>query len=470
MTRKSESTHDVEETQSRESALAGVAVGEHAAVILDSITDGVFTVDSNFVITSFNHAAEQITGTSRDQAIGQSCCDVFRANICEEACALRHTMSTGNPVVNKAVYIVNSRGSRVPISISTALLKDKRGKVIGGVETFRDLSVVEELRKELAGSYAFTDIISKSHQMHELFEILPQVAESDSTVVIQGESGTGKELFARAVHKLSRRKEKPLVTVNCGALPETLLESELFGYRAGAFTGAVADKRGRFAVAEGGTLFLDEIGDISFALQVKLLRFLQERTYEPLGAADSVQADVRIIAATNRDLDALVQEGRFRSDLYYRINVVRLVLPPLRERKEDIPLLIDHFINHFNRMRSRDVAGVSPDSLRILMEHKYPGNIRELQNIVEHAFVLCSAGLIDVQHLPDYLRPTRSPLLSVGATLEEVETRLIADAIERNNGNRLAAARELGIHKSTLFRKIKSLGIIVPEKDGRSRS
>jgi len=435
--------------------------------ILDSIADGVFTVDDNWLITSFNAAAERITGIARDEAIGSRCCDVFRASICENECALRQTLQTGQPVVNRTIYIINAHGDRVPVSISTALLKDAQGRVIGGAETFRDLSVVEELRKELEGRYAFADIISRNHQMHHLFDMLPAIADSDSTVLIQGDSGTGKELFARAIHKLSARRDAPLVTVHCGALPDTLLESELFGYKAGAFTDARSDKPGRIARAEGGTLFLDEIGDISQALQVRLLRVLQERTYEPLGGTEVVQANVRVVAATHRDLEAMVQHGSFRPDLYYRINVVRLVLPPLRERREDIPLLVDHFITRLNRLRGKNIAGISPEALGLLMAHDFPGNVRELDNVIEHAFVLCRAGMIQPRHLPEHLRPPGPAAPASGMTLKNLEARSILEALERNAYNRLATARELGIHKSTLFRKIKKLGIQLPRRAKR---
>jgi len=431
-----------------------------SSIILDSIADGVFTVDAEWRITSFNRAAEAITGVPRDEAIGRPCCEVFRASICESDCALRHTMDTGRPVLNKAVYIVNAEGRRVPISISTALLKDEKGKVIGGVETFRDLTVVEELRKELAGHHTFADIISKNHRIQRIFRILPEIAESDSTVLIEGPSGSGKELFARAIHNLSPRAGKPLVAINCGALPDTLLESELFGYMAGAFTDAKRDKPGRVAAAEGGTLFLDEIGDVSPALQMRLLRFLEQREYEPLGATMPVKADVRIVAATNKGLADVVASGEFRQDLFYRINVVRIELPPLSERREDVPLLVDHFIARFNRIRGKDIVGVTPDVLAIVMKHDFPGNVRELENIIEHAFVLCPGGLIEAQHLPDHLAAgARGPALPPGATLDEVEARLIYEALERNGWNRTAAAGQLGIHKTTLWRKMKKLGI-----------
>jgi PAS domain S-box-containing protein len=441
------------------------------ATILDSISDGVFTVDSDWRITSFNHAAEEITGVPRQEAIGRQCCDVFRTNVCEAQCVLRKTLDTGQSIVNKTVYIIDAEGDRIPISISTALLKDKNGLVIGGVETFRDLSQVEELHKELMKKYSFNDIISKNHRMQQLFEILPEIANSESTTLIEGESGTGKELFARAIHALSPRKNKPFIAVNCGALPDTLLESELFGYKAGAFTDAKKDKPGRFALAEGGTLFLDEIGDISPALQVRLLRVLQERKYEPLGATQTVNANVRIVTATNKNVLKLVEDETFRQDLYYRINVIKLSLPPLRDRKDDIPLLIDHFISHFNQLKNKEIMEIDHSAMYVLVNHDYPGNIRELENIIEHAFILCQSSLIEMKHIPEYLRPDdhESGIQSIPTTIKQMEYRMIVGALKRNNWNRLAAARELGIHKSTLFRKITSLDIELPPEDGRSK-
>jgi len=441
-------------------------------IILDSISEGVFTVDHEWRITSFNRAAEDITGVSRDQAVGRRCAEVLRASTCETDCALRRTMETGVPMINRTAFIIDADGRRVPVSLSTALLRGKNGQVIGGVETFRDLSVVEELRKELEGRFEMGDMVSRSAGMRKIFDILPQVAASDSTVLIQGETGTGKELLARAIHGLSRRRDKPFVAVNCAAVPETLLESELFGYKTGAFTGADKDKPGRFAIAEGGTILLDEIGDVSPLLQVRLLRVLEQKSFEPLGGTETVTADLRILAATNKDLAGMVADGTFRRDLFYRINVVRLELPPLRDRKEDIPLLVEHFITRFNRLRGTDVADMSREALAILMAHDYPGNVRELENIIEHAFVICTSGLIEPQHLPDELvarTPPQPTHADLDSTLKAAESRAIMDALERNQYNRLATAQELGIHKSTLFRRIKALGLDLPETDGRSR-
>jgi PAS domain S-box-containing protein len=446
--------------------------------ILNSITDGVFTVDAEWRISFFNRAAERITGVPRDRAVGRRCSEVFRASICESACALRQTLASGTPVVNKVVFIVAANGQQIPISVSTAVLRDASGRVIGGAETFRDLTQVEELRKALNSRYTFGDLVGRSPAMRAIVEMLPVLAAHDTTVLIEGASGTGKELVARAIHDLSPRRRRRFVAVNCGALPETLLESELFGYRAGAFTDARRNKPGRFALAEGGTLFLDEIGDVPLAMQAKLLRVLQEREFEPLGGVDPVKANVRVLSATNRNLAALVKEGKFRQDLFYRINVFRVALPALRDRREDIPLLVDHLVAKIARLRGKDLIGVSDEALRILLEYDYPGNVRELENVIEHAAVLCRGAIIQVRALPAYVRSgletvePRDDQLSlkapaVGAGLRGLETILIENALRRHHGNRAAAARALGIDPSTVFRRIKATGIDVPPRGGR---
>jgi len=436
-------------------------------VILDSIADGVFTVDGEWRITTFNRAAEQITGFSRQEAIGQKCFDIFRADCCQSDCILKRTIETGQVLINLPVTILTREGREKPISVSTALLRDIDGKVIGGVETFRDLTAIETLRKELTKLYVFEDIISKNHRMQEIFRILPDIAESDSSVLIQGPSGSGKELFARAIHNLSLRKERPFVSVNCGALPDTLLESELFGYKKGAFTDARRDKPGRFALAQQGTLFLDEIGDISAALQIKLLRVLQEKVYEPLGGTASVRADVRIVTATNRDLREEMALGRFRDDLYYRLNVVKIEIPPLNERREDVPLLADHFITRFNSAKGKAIVGVSDEVLSILMSYEFPGNVRELENIIEHAFILCKGGLIGPKCLPKEITEAvgYAPHTADGpgeqdlSPLDQAEAEAIYRALAQNDGHRERTAKALGIHKTTLIRKMKKLGM-----------
>lgn len=426
-------------------------------IILDSISDGVFTVDLDWNIMSFNRGAEIITGVPREDAIGRPCFEVFRANVCETGCVLKETMKTGKPIESMPVYIIRADKRRIPISVSTTLLRDEGAEVIGGVETFRDLSVVTELRKELRKQHSFGDIISKSEKMLKLFALLPHLAESESTVLIEGASGTGKELFARAIHNSSARSKGPFVAVNCGALPDTLCESELFGYKAGAFTDAKRDKPGRFALAQNGTIFLDEIGDISPAMQIRLLRILEEKVYEPLGSTKSVKTNARVMAATHRNLGELVKQGIFRDDLYYRINVIKLSLPGLSERKEDIPLLVDHFVERFNRITGKQVVGLSQEAINALMLHDWPGNVRELENAIEHAFVLCQGEIIHLSDLPRHFVPSDAANC---LTLREVEKRAIQEALARNRWKRVATASELGIDKNTLRRKIKRLGIL----------
>jgi PAS domain S-box-containing protein len=440
-------------------------------IILESISDGVFTVDHNWEITSFNRAAEEITGISRNEAIGRHCWEVFRSNMCEHDCALKRTMKENKSFVSTSSYIINGQKKQIPISVSTSPLKDKKGQMIGGVETFRDLSLEEELRKKLYAGFQMGDMVSSSPAMKVFFNILPQVAESDSTVLLEGETGTGKELAAKAIHSLSHRKNNPFVAINCGALPDTLLEAELFGYKSGAFTNAAKDKPGHFAMAEGGTIFLDEIGDTSPAFQVRLLRVLEEREYQALGSIKKEKADIRIITATNQNLSGLVDKGSFRRDLFYRINVVRLRLPPLRERMEDIPLLVEHFIVKLNRIRGKSICGIDQKALAALMLSSFPGNIRELENMIEYAFVMCPSGDIRLEHLPGQLAMLDSSA-SEGEhsdnPIKSAEIKIITDALMRNHYNRKATAADLGMHKSTLFRKIQKLGILLPKIDGRS--
>jgi PAS domain S-box-containing protein len=434
--------------------------------ILDSIADGVFTVDRENNVTFFNRAAEKIIGISRNQAVGQKCFDVFRANICQTACALGKTIETGRNFINLNINILNSEGRTVPVSVSTSVLRDENNDIVGGVETFRDLSTIETLRKEIRNQYNFGDIISKNHEVRSILDILPDIATSGSTVLIEGPSGSGKELFARAIHNLSGRKGE-YVALNCGALPDTLLESELFGYEKGAFTEAKKDKPGRFKLAEGGTILLDEIGDISTALQLKLLRVLQEKEYEPLGAVATVKADVRIIAATNKILSGLVDGGSFREDLFYRLNVVKLSLPPLSRRREDIPYLLEHFIDRFNAVKGKNIVGVSDEALDILMGYDFPGNVRELENFIEYAFILCHGRVIETEHLPRELLENGPAKESKGVKpavgpLESAEIGSIIEALRKHGGNRRKTAAHLGINKTTLWRKMKKYELSYP--------
>ena len=442
-------------------------------VILSSIADGVFTVSKDRRITSFNPAAERITGVPASMALGKKCYEVFHSNICENNCLLERTLETGEEAIDVAVQILNNSGRRIPISISTAVLRDDDGQVLGAVETFRDLSAIEVLRKDLERNYSFEDIISKSPTMMKLFGILPDVAESESTVLIQGASGSGKELFARAVHNLSPRKNKPYVVINCGTLPTTLFESELFGYVKGAFTDAKKDKPGKISLAEGGTVFFDEIGDLPLPTQVKLLRLLQQHEYEPVGGLGSVRANIRVVAATNRDLKRMVSKGRFREDLYFRLAVIRFEIPPLKERREDIPYLVDHFIRRFNARKGKNLIGVSPKAMEVLMRYNYPGNVRELENAIEYGYAVCRGRIIEFEHLPQELQSVTLQPIPEPVELHDLhpvqrhvsEEIAIREALKRRKGNRTQASRDLGIDRTTLWRKMRLYGIQIPKND-----
>ncbi len=431
--------------------------------ILSSVADGVFTVDHRWHITSFNRAAERITGVPAEQAIGRRCADVFHADLCERGCALRQTMETGRELIDVPAHILAGRGRAVPISISTAILKDAQGNLLGAVETFRDLTAIEQLRREIQASYTFEDIVGRSHAFRKIFAVLPDVAESDATVLIEGPSGSGKELLARAIHNLSSRRAGPYVVINCGSLPVSLFESELFGYVRGAFTDAKKDKPGRIALAEGGTIVFDEVAELPPPTQVKLLRVLQQREYEPLGGVRTLKANVRVIASTNRRLADLVSEGAFRDDLYFRLGVVRLCVPPLRERREDIPYLVEHFVRRFNAKRGKRIQGLTPAAMELLLRHDFPGNVRELENVIEHGFVLCHEQMIDVVHLPEELQPlTRSAaaeLDSAPSGLDRAEADAIRAALGRSGGALGKAAQDLGISRVTLWRKMNRYGI-----------
>jgi len=433
--------------------------------LFDSIADGIFTIDRNFHITSFNRGAEKATGYSASKVLGKRCSEILKTNLCGSDCALKKAVQNGEPCMRYPVLITCAGGNQVPVSLTASPLIAGDGSVIGGTGTFRTFALLEELHHKVQGVGSFQNIISRSRKMKEIFSLLPKIAESDSTVLIEGESGTGKDLVARAIHARSQRKDGPMVAVNCGAIPDTLLESELFGYTAGAFTDAKKDKPGRFSQAHNGTIFLDEIGDVSQALQVKLLRVLQEKTFQPLGSTRTVTTNVRVVAATNKNLSEEVEKGFFRRDLYYRINVVKIFLPPLRERKEDILPLAESFIDRMNSIRKKNILRLAPKAIEAFMDHDWPGNIRELENVIEHAFVLCEEGLILCQHLPDSIFCREHPAEAVdsnGETLEEMEARAIRDALIRNRWNHSAAARELGIDKSTIWRKIRKLHIHPP--------
>jgi PAS domain S-box-containing protein len=431
--------------------------------ILDNIPSGVYTVDQEMNLLSFNPSLERITGYRSEEVLGKKCMEVFRSDFCEAGCPLKRSMRTGETLRGIEVNLRAKDGSVVPIASSTALLRDEDGRPIGGICSFRDLREVHAVPASQGQVRDFLGMVSKNHRMHEIFDLIETVADSDANVLIEGESGTGKELVARAIHRLSGRGEKPFLGVNCASLNENLMESELFGHIRGAFTGAVKDRMGRFEMAEGGTLFLDEVSEIGPHLQAKLLRVVQEREYQRVGETRARKADVRILSASNRRLKDLLAGGSFRDDLYYRLNVVSIIPPPLRERKEDIPVLVDYFLD-----RSRDHRGglrrsFSPLAMRVLLEYSWPGNVRELENAVERARICSRGEVIEESALPAEIRrgggTTHRGARPAGQGPAEPKEETIREALSRSRGNREEAALLLGISRVTLWRRMKRLGV-----------
>jgi PAS domain S-box-containing protein len=427
-------------------------------IIFNSISDGVFTVDQNCVITSFNRAAEGITGFRASEAVGKHCFDVFRTEVCHKQCALKDTLKTADPVDNARVTIITRDDREIPIKVTTTLLRNTGGEVIGAVEFFRDISELEHLREKLDRKRDLDDIVSVNAEMHKLINLIPDIADAECNVLIEGPSGSGKELVAQVIHNLSPRRYGPYIKINCAALPAQLLESELFGYEKGAFTDAKRNKPGQFSLANGGTLLLDEISEMDIALQVKLLRVLNNGEYQPLGSTKTLHADARIVTATNTDLKEEVANGRFREDLYYRINVVNICVPPLRERPEDIPLLVSHFMRSLASRKRKPIHRISPEALSALRKYHFPGNVRELQNAIEHAFVMCHGEEIELEHLPAQLAERREMVSGISHNGDK-EKEVILEALRRNRGNKTRAAEELGVHRSTLWRKLKLYGM-----------
>ncbi len=440
--------------------------------VVDTMAEGLFIVDTEGTILSMNPAAEKITGYKREEVIGRQC-TVFESDTCmmatERGPIKRCRLFEQGKVSQKRCVLRRKDGSHVHLLKNATVLRSKNGEIIGGVETITDLSVVVEkeleitnLRKEINRENGFHGIIGKSPAMRTLYDMIESSAKSSAPVIIYGESGTGKELVAEAIHNLSPRKNKPYFKVNCAAISESLFESELFGHVKGAFTGADSNRIGRFEAANGGSLFLDEVGDIPPMVQVKLLRVLQEQELERVGDHRPISIDVRIISATNKDLRALAREERFREDLFYRFNVVPLEIPPLRERSEDIPLLVQAFTRRIALRSGRETPGVSQSALESLRAYHWPGNVRELINVLEYGFVTCKGDLIDLSHLPTYLNsggPRKERRSSKSSAVDPRERENILRALEMAKGSRTRAAEYLGYSRVTLWKKMKRHGI-----------
>ncbi|MEW6386478.1 MAG: sigma 54-interacting transcriptional regulator [Thermodesulfobacteriota bacterium] len=435
--------------------------------IMDQFPEGVFIVNTRWQLSYFNHTAQEITGFTREEAMGKFCWEIFRSEMCHKNCPMRISMSTGQPLMDQEVEIVTKSGERKLILVNTAQIKRSGNRVLGGVETFHDLSCLHYPAEGKEGSEVFADIVGVSSRMQEIMQQLPVIAASDSNVLILGESGTGKELIARAIHLLSPRRKGPFQAVNCSAIPETLLESELFGYERGAFTGAVGNKAGKFELARGGTLFLDEIGDLRADLQVKLLRVLEGKGFERVGGNRKIPLEARIIAATNLDLKEAMRQGRFRDDLYYRLFTVPIHLPPLREKREDIPILVKYFLEQLNRKFNKRIRGVDPKVMKIFCRHPWPGNVRELQHVLEYCFVFAKGPFITQRHLPSlesaWAGRELESLDGSLSPLQVLERETIVQALARAQGSKQDAARLLKISRSKLWRKMKSYKVLEEE-------
>ncbi len=431
--------------------------------IFNSNIEGTFTIDRDWNVTSFNNSAAKITGYKKSEAVGKKCWEIFSSSLCRNGCHMEETMHKGKSTIGNELEIVHKSGKIIPIRVNSAILKDSKGEMKGAVETFIDISEIKNLSAHLEKVFKYENIIGKNKEIKQIISVLESVAQTDSSVLITGESGTGKELAARAIHLNSSRRGGPFVAVNCSAFVESLIESELFGHEKGAFTGAIRTKIGRFELAQTGTLFLDEIGDLSTALQTKLLRVLETRAFERVGGNKSIKMNTRIIAATNKNLSEEMASGRFREDLFYRINVINIHLPPLRDRKDDLPLLVNHFFEQFNSKFNKNIKQFSSAAFEIISDYGWPGNIRELENVIEHCYILCSESIIQEEHLPRKLRSAKNSK-HIGQTgkltkVSETEKEIILSALQNNKWNRALTAEELKINPSTLWRKMKRLKI-----------
>jgi PAS domain S-box-containing protein len=435
-------------------------------IILDNLDVGIFTVNRGGHITFFNHKAEDISGYDRRQVLGKSCAILFGEDETKDICFLNDSIEKG---IKKSIHqgkIISNEGETVPVRASYIALKNEKGTVVGGLATFHDLTLEHQLDQVIRDRYTFHDMIGKSPEMQKVFETVSVIAGTDATVLIEGPTGTGKDLLAKVIHSASQRTKQPFVKVNCAAIPDNLLESEMFGYTKGAFTGADRDKPGRFSEADGGTIFLDEIGELPLSLQAKMLRVLEDQEFYPLGSQHTLKVNVRIISASNKKLDDLVKDGLFREDLFYRLNVFRLALPALKDRRIDIPLLMRHLLRRLCAAQGTHPASIARPTMELLLNFDYPGNVRELENILEHALIISQEQEILPEHLPDHVRnPVQTPEIQpeIGEattnTFKAEERRKIVAALDQHGGSRSAAAKALGINRTTLWRKMKRLQI-----------
>jgi PAS domain S-box-containing protein len=436
---------------------------EHQS-LLEALPEGVFTINIHWRIESFNHRAEEITGYRREEVIGRHCWEIFRSDLCQLGCPLRTALETGRSSLDQDVRILKKGGKRQTILVNAGVLRTATGKIKGAVETFRPLAGEAYFNGLDGENTGFAKIIGRAKSMRRIFDMLPDIAASDANILITGESGTGKDLVARTIHDLSSRCDKPFVAVNCSALAESLIESELFGHEKSAFTGATGTKIGRFELVKNGTLFFDEIGELKSELQIKLLRILENHEFERVGGTRTLPMEARIISATNKDLRVAIREGLFREDFFYRLRTVPVVIPALRERIEDIPLLVEFFLKKFNMLYKKRVVSVHPEVMQLFLRYDWPGNVRELERTLEHAYVFVKGPIIMPGNLPAAEEfHTQVDYRAAPGAASSPEHKIDRDAIEwallRADGNRLEAARMLGVSRTTLWRHMKQLDL-----------
>ncbi len=433
--------------------------------LFEATRDGLMVMDKNGIILLFNRAAEEITGYRRDEVIGRECA-VFQCDPCEEASAAGGNKSGEplkcGPVQDFRCRITSGDGRSVQLLKNRIVFRDSRGEILGIIESMTDMTSLynkemelQGLREDLRQDYWFMGLLGKSIPMQRLFEHIRNASASEAPVLILGESGSGKNLVAQAIQKLSRRKEGPFVQMNCAALNEQLLESELFGHKKGSFTGAISDRIGRFEAAHDGVIFLDEIGDMPMTMQVKLLRVLEEKIVERVGEHKPIPVNIRLISATNKDLGSLLNAGKFREDLLYRINSIVIKVPPLRERRDDIPLIALHYLRKISSVNNKDIRSISQSAMEILVDFPWPGNVRRLINALEHSAATCKTDTIEVSDLPDYLVHEKKTEVNES----RIDPEDIRSTLSLYKGNRTLAAKHLGISRVTLWKRLKSLGI-----------
>lgn len=431
--------------------------------ILDSLTEGIITLDKDFNIIFINHSAEKITGLTRSGVLGKKCFEICKSASCKIDCPIVRVLKSNNPVTDFDSFIYNKSGNTIPIRLNASMLLNSRKQPIGGIISFRKILSAIRSNHYLHNEQNFYGIIGRSEPMMEIFALIKEISQSSAPILIQGETGVGKEMIANAIHKTSVRRDYPFLKVNCSVLPEQLLASELFGHVRGAFTDARSDRLGRFELAHRGTIFLDEISEISIHMQAQLLRVLQDGTFERLGESKTRKTNVRVIAATNVDINHAIKTGAFRSDLFYRLNVIPIYVPPLRERLDDLPILINHFIHKYAAMYKRNISDIETDALNLLMQHDWPGNIRELENVIEFSCIrsrkersICLCGL------PAYLRKGINCFEDQKdkITISHYKSEQLIHLLEKYNWNQTRVAKILGVNRTTVWRRLKSLGIL----------